>query len=111
MEVEIQRLTEAAERLEREASELRAAVGELAAAQRERAEAERERAEAEQAEAEREPAGRPAPTAAGDAEARLVAYSMVLDGRPRAEVAEHLERELGFTGHGPLLDELYAQGD
>jgi len=129
MEAEIERLTEVAERLEREAAQLRASVDALAEAQRERVAAERERAaaEAERAEAERaeataaaEPAGRDGAVGADsasegggedgpdDAAARLVAYSLVLDGRPRAEVAAHLESELGFADHGALLDELYA---
>jgi len=128
MEAEIERLTEAAARLEREAAALREDVAALAeaqlaraAAERERAAAERERAEAERASAS---AAADAKAAAGgdevagvdgdaagpdDAEARLVAYSMVLDGRPRDEVAAHLESELGFAAHGPLLDELYAE--
>jgi hypothetical protein len=40
-------------------------------------------------------------------EARIVAYSMVLDGRPRDEVAQHLAEELGLTDSDALLDDLY----
>jgi selenocysteine lyase/cysteine desulfurase len=42
-------------------------------------------------------------------EARIVAYSMVLDGRPRDEVAQHLAEELGMTDSEALLDDLYAR--
>ncbi|HEX2072012.1 MAG TPA: hypothetical protein VHF90_10240 [Thermoleophilaceae bacterium] len=51
------------------------------------------------------------PAAADDSEARLVAYSMVLDGRPREEVARHLADELGIEDSGALLDDLYARAE
>jgi septal ring factor EnvC (AmiA/AmiB activator) len=102
----LRRLADTAEALERQAGELRAQVAELAEAVRERAEAEARRA----ADSERplEPAVEPA-EAADDSEARLVAYSMVLDGRPRDEVAGHLADEFGMTDADALLDDLYAR--
>lgn len=44
-----------------------------------------------------------------DSEARIVAFSMVLDGKPRDEVAQHLAEEFGLTDSGALLDDLYAR--
>jgi len=44
-----------------------------------------------------------------DSEARLVAYSMVLDGKSREDVAQHLADELGVTDSDALLDDLYAR--
>lgn len=42
-------------------------------------------------------------------EARIVAFSMVLDDRPRDEVAQHLAEEFGLTDSAALLDDLYAR--
>ncbi len=44
-----------------------------------------------------------------DSEARIVAFSMVLDGKPRDEVAQHLAEEFGLTDSDALLDDLYAR--
>jgi hypothetical protein len=44
-----------------------------------------------------------------DSEARIVAFSMVLDGKPRDEVAQHLAEEFGLTDSAALLDDLYAR--
>jgi len=44
-----------------------------------------------------------------DSEARIVAFSMVLDGTPRDEVAQHLAEEFGLTDSEALLDDLYAR--
>ncbi len=44
-----------------------------------------------------------------DSEARIVAFSMVLDGKPRDEVAQHLAEEFGLTDSEALLDDLYAR--
>lgn len=106
MEDELRRLADTAETLEREARELREQVGELAAAVREQAEAESRRAADEPVETAVELAG-----PVDDSEARIVAYSMVLDGRPREEVARHLADELGMTDFEALLDDLYARAD
>jgi hypothetical protein len=89
MKEDLQRLAETAAAIERQARELREQIDALAAA-------------GDHAAGDRKPAR-------DDSEARLVAYSMVLDGRPREEVARHLERELGFADSGPLLDDLYAR--
>lgn len=102
-------LLEAAEALERQAAELRERIAELAGSEP------LEPAERE----ERSRIGDPASTApvasptepADDSEARIVAYSMVLDGRPREEVARHLADELGMTDAEALLDDLYARAD
>jgi len=87
------RLADAAESLERQAGELRAEVQRLAEAERERAAAEPEAL----------------PIAADDSEARIVAFSMVLDGKPRDEVAQHLADEFGIADSDALLDDLYAK--
>ena len=96
MDADLKRLADAAERLEGEARELRGEIEALAEAMRASAEAE---------------AAQPAPAgaAADDSEARIVAYSMVLDGRPREQVARHLAEELGFSDSDALLDDLYAR--
>jgi hypothetical protein len=95
MDADLKRLADAAERLESQARELRAEIEALAEAMRARAEAE---------------AVQPSPgPAADDSEARIVAYSMVLDGRPREQVARHLAEELGFSDSDALLDDLYAR--
>jgi hypothetical protein len=44
-----------------------------------------------------------------DSEARLVAYSLVLDGKPREEVAQQLAEQFGMTDSDALLDDLYAR--
>jgi hypothetical protein len=44
-----------------------------------------------------------------DSEARLVAYSLVLDGKPREEVAQQLVEQFGITDSDALLDDLYAR--
>ena len=101
MSDDLKRLADAAEALERQAGELRAEVERLAEAERQRAAAEAERAAAE-----------PEPAAAApvdDSEARIVAFSMVLDGKPRDEVAQHLADEFGIADSEALLDDLYAK--
>jgi septal ring factor EnvC (AmiA/AmiB activator) len=111
MDAELKRLADAAERLESQARELRGGIEALAAATRARAEAEAARAEAENARAaaRRAETVEPSPTAADDSEARIVAYSMVLDGKSREEVARHLADELGLSNSDALLDDLYAR--
>lgn len=84
-------LLEAAEALERQAAELRERIAEMAGD--------------EESVAPAVEAAEPA----DDSEARIVAYSMVLDGRPREEVARHLADELGMTDTDALLDDLYAR--
>jgi len=105
---DLKRLADAAERLERQAGELRAEVERLAEAERQRAAAEAERAAAER-DAKPEPVATKATAAADDAEARIVAFSMVLDGKSRDEVAQHLADEFGLTDSDTLLDDLYAR--
>ena len=90
------RLADAAERLESQARDLRGEIEALAEAVRARTEAEAVKPSA-------------AGPAADDSEARIVAYSMVLDGRPREQVARHLAEELGFSDSDALLDDLYAR--
>ncbi|HYI98792.1 MAG TPA: hypothetical protein VEX36_03810 [Thermoleophilaceae bacterium] len=102
MDADLKRLADAAERLEAQARELRDEIETLAAATRARAEAEAARAEAD---APRSSKAEPA----DDSEARIVAYSMVLDGKSREEVAQHLASELGLSDSDALLDDLYAQ--
>jgi septal ring factor EnvC (AmiA/AmiB activator) len=103
MDADLKRLADAAERLESQARELRGEIETLAAATHARAEAEAARAESARAGAS------PSPQGADDSEARIVAYSMVLDGRPREQVARHLAEELGFSDSDALLDDLYAR--
>ncbi len=103
MDADLKRLADAAESLEGQARDLRAEIEKLTQATRERAAAEAERAAA----AETPPP--PSKPAADDSEARLVAYSMVLDGKSRDEVASHLEQELGMTDTDALLDDLYER--
>jgi hypothetical protein len=87
---DLKRLAGIAESIEAQARELREEIERLAAA-------------------EPEPVEEPVqPETADDSEARLVAYSMVLDGKPRDEVAQHLADELGFADSDALLDDLYA---
>jgi septal ring factor EnvC (AmiA/AmiB activator) len=107
---DLKRLADAAESLERQAGELRAEVERLAEAERQRAAAEAERAaaERERAAAEPEPAAEVA-APADDSEARIVAFSMVLDGTPRDEVARHIADEFGLADSDALLDDLYAR--
>ncbi|HEX2160203.1 MAG TPA: hypothetical protein VHF88_00080 [Thermoleophilaceae bacterium] len=93
MDEQLKRLAERAASLEDQARELREALDELVASEAD--------AELAVAAAESE--------APDDSEARIVAYSMVLDGRPREEVARHLAQELGLTDSGALLDDLYAR--
>jgi hypothetical protein len=90
---DLKQLAERAASLEEQARELREAIEGLVAFE----------AEAELA------VGAAESEVPDDSEARLVAFSMVLDGKPRDEVAQRLAEELGFTESGPLLDELYAQ--
>jgi hypothetical protein len=87
---DLKRLAAVAEGIEAQARELREEIERLAQAPPELAEA-------------------PAAPVADDSEARLVAYSMVLDGRPREEVARHLADELGVADSDALLDDLYAR--
>jgi len=93
MNDELKRLAERAASLEDQARELREALEELAASDAE-AELAVEAAESE---------------APDDSEARIVAFSMVLDGKPRDEVAQHLAEEFGLTDSAALLDDLYAK--
>jgi cytochrome c551/c552 len=51
----------------------------------------------------------PAEPAVDDSEARIVAFSMVLDGKPREQVAQHLAEEFGLADSDALLDDLYAR--
>jgi hypothetical protein len=90
---QLKRLAERAASLEEQARELRAALDELVASEAE-AELAVEAAESE---------------APDDSEARIVAFSMVLDGKPRDEVAQRLADELGLTDSEALLDELYSR--
>jgi hypothetical protein len=102
MDADLKRLADAAESLESQARELRAEVEKLAQATRDRAAAEAERAAIE--------APAPAPKAGtDDSEVRIVAFSMVLDGKPREEVASHLEQEFGLADSDALLNDLYAR--
>jgi hypothetical protein len=93
---DLQRLAEAAESLERQAGQLRGEIQRLVEAEHDRAVAEPSSDDSSS-------------VVADDSEARLVAYSMVLDGRPREEVARHLAEELGLTDSDALLDDLYAR--
>jgi hypothetical protein len=90
MDGDLQRLSDIAEGIEAQARELREEIERLA-------------------QAEPEPVDAAVEPAADDSEARIVAYSMVLDGRPRDEVARHLEDELGLSDSDALLDDLYAR--
>jgi hypothetical protein len=87
---DLKRLADAAESLERQAGELRAAVEKLAA-------------EAP------EPVVAPEEPKVDDSEARIVAFSMVLDGKPRDEVAKQLADDFGLVDSDALLDDLYAR--
>lgn len=104
MQEALRRLADTAEALEREARGLRERVEELASAVREQAEAESRKTAQEPLEPATEPE-----EPADDSEARLVAYSMVLDGRPREEVASHLADDFGMTDADALLDDLYER--
>ena len=104
MDADLKRLADAAERLESQARELRGEIETLAAEMRARAEAEAARAAAQ---SDAPPS--PAESAVDDSEARIVAFSMVLDGKPREEVARHLATELGLSDSDALLDDLYAR--
>jgi hypothetical protein len=90
MDADLKRLAEVAESIESQARELREEIEKLA-------------------QAEPEPVEPPAKPVADDSEARIVAFSMVLDGKPRDEVARHLEQELGLADSDALLDDLYAR--
>jgi hypothetical protein len=91
MDSELKRLAEIAEGIEAQTRELREEIERLAAA-------------------EPRPAAPPAqPEASDDSEARLVAYSLVLDGKPRDEVARQLAEQFGLTDSDALLDDLYAR--
>ncbi len=104
MSDDLKRLADAAESLERQAGELRAEVERLAEAERQRA-----AAEAERAATVPEPVEEVTAQPADDSEARIVAFSMVLDGKPRDEVAQHLADEFGLADSDALLDDLYAR--
>jgi septal ring factor EnvC (AmiA/AmiB activator) len=106
VDADLRRLADAAEALERQAGELREQIAELANAVRKRAEAEAERAVQAPEQAE---SANGSDTSVDDSEARLVAYSMVLDGKPRDEVERHLQDELGLTNTQALLDDLYER--
>ena len=90
MDADLKRLAALAESLESQARELREEIERLA-------------------ETGPELVQTPAAPVADDSEARIVAYSMVLDGKPRDEVAQHLAGELGIIDSGALLDDLYAR--
>jgi hypothetical protein len=96
MEADLERLAAAAEELERQAGELRKEIERLAEVAREQADAD---------------AGSVASStvAEDDSDARLVAYSMVLDGKSREDVAAQLEREFGLTDSDSLLDDVYSR--
>jgi hypothetical protein len=87
---ELKRLAEIAEGIEAQARELREHVARLVQAPPPEAVVEVE-------------------DPADHSEARIVAYSMVLDGKSRDEVAQHLAEELGMTDSEALLDDLYAR--
>jgi len=87
---DLKRLADAASSLENQARELREEIEKLA-------------------QAEPEPVETPAELAVDDSEARIVAFSMVLDGTPRDEVAQHLADEFGLADSDALLDDLYAR--
>jgi len=89
---DLKRLADAAASLENQARELREQIEQLA-----------------QAEPEPVPAKTPAKPEVDDSEARIVAFSMVLDGTPRDEVAQHLADEFGLADSDALLDDLYAK--
>jgi selenocysteine lyase/cysteine desulfurase len=89
---ELRRLAEMAEGIEAQARELREEIGRLVEAPPAAAIVEVE-------------------DPVDDSEARIVAYSMVLDGRPREEVAQHLAEQFGLTDNDALLDDLYARAD
>ena len=91
MNDDLKRLAAVAERIEAQARELREEIEKLAQATPDPVEAP------------------PAEAEADHSEARLVAYSMVLDGRPRDEVAQHLAQEFGLADSDALLDDLYAR--
>lgn len=93
MDDELRQLAERAASLEEQARELRESLEALVASDAEAALA------VEAAESE----------APDDSEARIVAFSMVLDGRPRDEVARHLAAEFGLADSDALLDDLYAR--
>ena len=90
MNDDLKRLSELAESVEAQARELREEIGRLI--------------EAPPAEAVVE-----VEDPVDDSEARIVAFSMVLDGKPRDEVAGHLAEEFGLTDSDALLDDLYAR--
>ena len=90
MNDDLKRLADAASSLENQARELREEIEKLA-------------------QAEPEPVETPAELAVDDSEARIVAFSMVLDGTPRDEVAQHLADEFGLADSDALLDDLYAR--
>ena len=104
MSDDLKRLADAAESLERQAGELRVEVERLAEAERQRA-----AAEAERAAAVPEPVEEVAAPPVDDSEARIVAFSMVLDGKPRDEVAKQLADDFGLVDSDALLDDLYAR--
>ena len=92
MNDDLKRLADAAASLENQARELREQIEKLA-----------------QAEPEPEPVEAPTEPEADDSEGRIVAFSMVLDGKPRDEVAQHLADEFGLADSDALLDDLYAR--
>jgi hypothetical protein len=90
MDADLKRLAALAESLEAQARELREEIERLAQAEPEVVES-------------------PAEPEADQSEARIVAFSMVLDGRPRDEVSQHLSDEFGLADSDALLDDLYAR--
>jgi hypothetical protein len=112
-DADLKRLADAADALERQAGELRVEIEKLAGAVRENAAAEKERAQAERDRAAEAPQAAEKPASAAlavdESDARLVAYSMVLDGKPRDEVAAQLREEFGLDDSAALLDDVYAR--
>jgi hypothetical protein len=94
-DADLKRLVDAADALERQAAELREQIADLADALRNQPVPE-------------QPASDDGP-AADESDARLVAYSMVLDGKPRDEVAAQLREEFGLEDSDALLDDVYAR--
>jgi hypothetical protein len=104
VDAELRRVGEAADGLVRAAQELRGALDSLS-----------ESVRGVVREAAVQPAVAAAPEPVPDAPsdvpegARIVALDMVLDGKPREEVATHLREEFGLADSDGLLDEVYAR--
>lgn len=105
IDAELRRVGEAADALVRTAQELRATLDSLAEGVRANARA--------VVEAPAPVTSESAPAASpggGDPDgARIVALNMVLDGKPREEVAAHLRDEFGLADSDALLDDVYSR--